>query len=244
MNILVCVKQVVLPGMSAQSGSGINRYDEYALEEALQVKERIPGTAVHAVSAGPQRVEAVLRRAMEMGADTGIHLHVDSGEELTPYQAASLIASHVRTNRYDMIFAGVMAEDDLQMQTGPMIAALLDYPYASAVIAQEIRQDNTVSVERECDAHRRQCVELDMPCVLTVQSGINRPRYPSLSNVLRAKHQDILRPEVPGREVPRARETTIRTFPPVIQPRGMFLEGTQREKAVRLLGILHEKNFL
>ncbi len=241
MHILVCVKQVALPGAS---GSRINRYDEYALEEALLIKERMPGTTVHAVSVGSQRVEAVIRRAMELGADTGIQLSFEPDEEQTPYQVASLIASYARAARYDMIIAGVMAEDDLQMQTGPMIAALLDYPYASAVIAQEIRPDNTVYVERECDARQRQCVELELPCVITVQSGINRPRYPSLSNILRAKQQEILRPSVPGGNMPAARETVTRTFQPEIKPKGVFLGGTPREKAARLLGILHEKSFL
>ena len=249
MKILVCVKQVAVPGTHPAANKPptefrINSYDEYALEEALLLKERIEKTAVHAVSAGPERVTAVIRRAMEMGADQGIHIKYEKEEQLTPYQVASLIASYARDRQYDIILTGVMADDDMQMQTGQMIAGILGYPYASSVVSHEIRKDRTMYVERECDARQRQCLEIEMPCVLTIQSGINRPRYPSLSNILRAKQQEIKSIKILDPDLPQARETTVRLFSPGIQPKGIFLQGTRREKAVQLLEILHEKGLL
>ncbi len=256
MKILVCVKQVYMPGTDgtvdpAAAGMKynpanfrLNSYDEYALEEALLIKERIHTTEIHAVSVGPERVEAVIKRAMEMGAGEGIHIRYDKEEQLTPYQIASLIASYARDKQYDMIMTGVMAEDDMQMQTGQMIAGILDYPYASSVILQEMRGDATVYVERECDARQRQCLEMEMPCILTIQSGINRPRYPSLSNILRAKQQKIATLDASDLRIPESREEIIRLFPPENKPKGVFLNGTQREKASQLLKILHEKSFL
>jgi electron transfer flavoprotein beta subunit len=85
---------------------------------------------------------------------------------------------------------------------------------------------------------------MEMPCVLTIQSGINRPRYPSLSNILRAKQQKIATISASDLQIPEAREEIIRLFPPENKPKGVFLNGTQREKAAQLLKILHEKSFL
>ena len=249
MKILVCVKQVSVPGTypgadKPSPGFRINSYDEYALEEALLLKERIEKTTVHAISAGPERVTAVIKRAMEMGADQGMHIRYEQEEQLTPYQVASLIASYARDKQYDIILTGVMADDDMQMQTGQMIAGILGYPHASSVVSHEIRKGETMYVERECDARQRQCIEIEMPCVLTIQSGINRPRYPSLSNILRAKQQKIESINALDLDLPEARETEVRLFSPGIKPKGMFLQGTRREKAVQLLEILHEKALL
>ena len=225
-------------------GFRINSYDEYALEEALLLKERIEKTTVHAVAVGPERVTAVIRRAMEMGADQGMHIRYEKGDQLTPYQVASLIASYARDKQYNVILTGVMADDDMQMQTGQMIAGILEYPHASSVVSHEIRKGNTIYVERECDARQRQCLEIEMPCVLTLQSRINRPRYPSLSNILRAKQQKIETVDALDLVLPEARETNVRLFPPGIKPKGVFLQGTRSEKAVQLLDILHEKALL
>ncbi len=256
MKILVCVKQVYVPGTDVTidhssgwiqynpTGFRLNSYDEYALEEALLIKERIADTRVHAVSIGPGRTEVAIRRAMEIGADEGIQIRYEKEGYLSPYQTASLISSYAKEKQYDLIMTGVTAEDDMQMQTGQMIAGTLNYPYASSVIKLEMKTEHLVYVERECDAMRRECVELPMPCVLTIQSGINKPRYPALSNVLRTKQQKLM--EIPAQDLvmPEAREKIIKVFLPETTARGVFLQGSAKEKAVELLRILHEKAFL
>ncbi len=256
MKVLVCIKQVYMSGTDMTidtntswvhykpGGFRINGYDEYALEEALLIKECTDKTEVHALSVGPARVEAAVKRAMEMGADEGIHVRHDKEGYVSPYHAASLVAAYAKDKHYDIILTGVMAEDDMQMQTGQMIAGMLDYPYATSVMYQKMATGQSLYVERECDNRSRECIELSMPCVLSIQSGINKPRYPSLSNILRARQQKII--EVPAKDFDASenREKVIRIFIPELKPKGVFLQGSQREKAAELLRILHEKVFI
>ena len=112
------------------------------------------------------------------------------------------------TRGYDLIITGVMAEDDMACQTGQLIAALLDLPYATSVISTEFQmEEGTVIVDREIEGGRRLSVQLEMPAVLTIQSGINTPRYPSLSNVMRARTQQQEVIKIEDYELPEQRET-------------------------------------
>jgi electron transfer flavoprotein beta subunit len=258
MKILVCVKQVADSSDTLQidEGTGLlsfpgnaafrmNRFDEFALEEALLIKESFPGTAVDALSVGPERVSATVQRALGMGADHGIHiLHRNAGYT-SPFTVASLIAECVRARNYDLIMAGVMAEDTMALQTGQLIAALLDLPCATSVIKEHIRPDGAdVEVEREIEGGNRETVQLKLPAVLTIQPGINLPRYPSFSKVMRARNfpQELIRAEDLAVEEPR--ESCRRVRIPDAPSQGVFIEGSQREKAHKLIGILHEKSLL
>ena len=258
MKILVCVKQVPdssdTLAIDEQSGRIVfkpstvfrmNRYDEFALEEALLIKEKFPGTSVHALSFGPERAGVTVRRALEMGADHGIHLVFTPEIYVSPFITASFIASYARTRGYDLIMAGVMAEDDMACQTGQLIAVLLDLPYATSVISTEFQPGGgTVIVDREIEGGRRLSVRLEMPAALTIQSGINTPRYPSLSNVMRARtqQQEVIKIETP--ELPEQRETCSNLRLPDSSSLGTFITGSPREKAGKLLQILYEKAFL
>jgi electron transfer flavoprotein beta subunit len=256
--ILVCVKQVPdssdTLAVDEQTGQIVfkpstvfrmNRYDEFALEEALLIKEKYPETSVHALSLGPERVRTTVRRALEMGADHGIHILFTPEIYISPFITASFIASYARTRGYDLIIAGVMAEDDMACQTGQLIAALLELPYATSVISTEFQPENgTVIVDREIEGGCRLSVQLEMPATLTIQSGINTPRYPSLSHVMRARaqQQEVIRAE--DFNQPETREVCVGVRLPAPVSMGTFIEGSSREKARKLLRILHEKNFL
>ncbi|MCU0821508.1 MAG: electron transfer flavoprotein subunit beta/FixA family protein, partial [Spirochaetes bacterium] len=206
MKILVCVKQVpdtegaVIINNSKnwidindKSSFRLNRFDEYAVEEAVRIKEALPGTAIDAISAGPARSEAALRRAMGIGADNGIHIIMDDNYHF-PFEIASLISAYAKDKKYDIIFTGAMSEDGMHCQTGPMIAAMLDIPFAASCISEKLVDNGSaVHVEREIEGGLRDSLDLSLPALLAVQSGINHPRYPSLSNVLRAKKQEITR---------------------------------------------------
>jgi electron transfer flavoprotein beta subunit len=256
--ILVCIKQVPdssdTLAIDEQTGRMVftpstvfrmNRYDEFALEEALLIKEKFPGTSVHALSFGPERVGTTVRRALEMGADHGIHLVFTPEIYVSPFITAWFIASYARDRNYDLIIAGVMAEDDMACQTGQLIAALLDLPYATSVMSTEFQPANgTVIVDREIEGGHRLSVQLEMPAVLTIQSGINTPRYPSLSNVMRARtqQQEVIKIEAP--ELPEQRESFSNLRLPDSASLGTFISGSPREKAGELLQILHEKAFL
>jgi len=256
--ILVCIKQVpdstdtlqvneqtgLLSNM-ANTAFRMNRFDEFALEEALLIKDNFSGTLVDTVSVGPARVSATVQRALGMGADHGIHILDEIEGYRSPFTVASLIAACVFARNYDLIMTGVMAEDTMACQTGQLIAALLDLPSASSVIKEEIRPEKAeVMVEREVEGGNREVVQLKLPAVLTIQPGINFPRYPSFSKVMRARiyAQELIRAEDLVIEKPREVCRKVRIPEPVSQ--GVVIEGSSREKAQKLIRVLHEKSFL
>lgn len=254
MKILVCVKQV--PDREStfridEQGKGfdeagivfrMNSYDEYAMEEAVQIKERLPQVEITALTVGPPRTEAVVRRALEFGADQGVHIVTDHGQGMDPLQTASRIASFAKDQDFDLMLFGVMSEDEQCCHTGPMVAALLDLPCATTVIAETISEEGQlVTLERELEGGRRQVVEMPLPSVLTVQSGINRPRYPSLTNKLRARKQELQ--VIDSSEMPSARQCQelVRATLPLPSKTGVFLEGSLEEQAEALVQIIHKK---
>jgi electron transfer flavoprotein beta subunit len=251
--ILVSVKQV--PDSESafrvdEQGTGfdetgivfrMNSYDEFAVEEAVRIKEEIPGVEITALTVGPRRAEAVVRRALELGADHGVHIVTDRGQGMDPLQKASRIADFAGGRAFDLLLFGVMSEDEQYCQTGPMVAALLDLPYATTVVSRKLLEGNQrIRVERELEAGRRQVVELPLPSVLTVQSGINRPRYPSLSNKLRARRQELLEILRPAAAFDRRCQELVRAGLPPPSKTGIFLGGSLEEKAEALVRILHE----
>jgi electron transfer flavoprotein beta subunit len=161
---------------------------------------------------------------------------------MDPLQTASRIASFAKNQNFDLMLLGVMAEDEQCCHTGPMLAALLDLPYATTVIAETVSEDGKlVTVERELEGGRRQIVEMPLPSVLTVQSGINRPRYPSLTNKLRARKQELQVIDSAGMpSAGKCQELVGATLPPPSKT-GVFLEGSLEERAEGLVQILHEK---
>jgi electron transfer flavoprotein beta subunit len=270
MKILVCVKQVRDPDGPVRidaSGQGIeatpdalfrmNRFDEFALEEALRIREAFPGTRIDVLSAGPERAAQTVRRAMEVGADEGIHLILNDDHYRMPFEIASLIGAFASDKRYDLILTGIIAEDDMQGQVGPMLAEILGYRWVTAVMSVKLKDHGdrlhfpeTIHVERELEGGRRETFELTLPALLTVQSGINRPRYPSLSHVLRARSQSLITigAAQEGAAVPLSlpgpRERIVNFEEPPPMKTGMILSGSPMEKAEKLLLILQERALL
>jgi len=256
MRILVCIKQVPDSEgiVTIDKSTGwidfegpyrMNRFDEFALEEALRIRENMAVDSIDALSVGPPRAESTIRKALEMGASRGIHILTEERTDISAFETASLITLFVKKEGYDLILTGVMAEDDMQSQVGPMIAEMLGYPSASSVICEGIdREKGTLYAEREIEAGTRECIEMKLPVLLTIQSGINRPRYPALSNVLRAKRQEIT--TIPSHTLQKTekREKIVRLRYPEAPSKGIFLEGNEEEKAGFLLQILHEKSII
>ncbi|MBP7583285.1 MAG: electron transfer flavoprotein subunit beta/FixA family protein [Spirochaetes bacterium] len=258
MNILVCIKQVAdseSPFTVADDGSRlefgprvayrINLYDEYALEEALLIAERNPGTKIDAVSIGPDRVKDAVRRALSMGAAEGFHIPDDHPGNPSPLLKARLIADFARQRGYDLILAGVMSEDFGNCSVGPMTAELLGIPCATHVMSLACDMDaRKLNVEREIDSTTRHALTLALPALVTVQSGINRPRYPSLTNVLRAKSQEI--PSLPAAGLPDAVSSGERrslVVPPETR-RGTVLRADRDAMAAELWRYLHSKSLI
>jgi electron transfer flavoprotein beta subunit len=258
MKILVCIKQVPdscetleidertgFVSFPPNTAFRMNRFDEFAMEEALLIKERFSGTLVDALSLGPERVSAAVQRALGMGADHGIHLLDPNEGYISPFSGASFIAGCIRARKYDLIVTGVMAEDTMACQTGQLIAGLLDLPCATSVIKEEVHPcRGEVVAEREIEGGNRETVRLNMPAVLTIQPGINLPRYPSFSKVMRARAyaQELIR----VRDLPAVepRESCLGLWIPEAASQGIFIKGSPKEKALKLINILHEKSLL
>jgi electron transfer flavoprotein beta subunit len=258
MKILVCVKQVPdLEGIRVNEGADgfvepefsgelrMNRFDEFAVEAAVRIKEAVPGVRIDAVTAGPRAADAVLRRAMGMGIDEGIHLLTPSVEDSIPPEpeaVAAWITGVAGSGDYRLILCGAMSEDGMHGMVGPMTAARMRLPYATQVIDMCLDPDR-VSVEREIEGGAREMLDIRLPALLTLQPGINRPRYPSLSNLLRANRQPLNTVSVDTLVKSAVRMAPAGTVLPKNVRPSQVITGSSREKADALAAILKAKAF-
>ncbi|MCF8033021.1 MAG: electron transfer flavoprotein subunit beta/FixA family protein [Desulfarculaceae bacterium] len=253
MRILCLVKQVSEPEspfdleqgslvLRPPARSQMNSYDEYALEAALTLKESLPDCRVCALTVGPASCDTVLQRAMGMGADQVVRLDgLDDGAG--PLAVASAVAAWAKEQAFDLILTGVMSQDAMQGAVGPMCAELLGLPWTSSVVELALDQEQRVlGAQREMEGGRRQQVELPLPCMVSLNSGINRPRYPTLSLLLKAKKTP---PQVvEAARGPQPRERVIRVSLPGKKRAGLVLPGDTATKAQRLVAILRERALL
>jgi len=251
MKILVCIKQVPeIDPIGAVEPEDVgtfrmNHFDECAVEEALLIREANDGTKVAVITVGPDRTVDVLKRAVGMGADHAIHLSCDAKEDQDPLHTASLIARYAGKNEYDLILAGVMSEDLMRGQVGPMTAALLHRPLVTGVICLTVSSDHrSAVVERETEGGVREILKVRLPALFTLQTGINQPRYPALSSLLRANRTPPETIPVKDSDAPSARQFTVGTTVPQKQRQGRVLEGTAEQKAGELVTVLREKGLL
>jgi len=197
MKIMVCLKQVphrdarldVRPdGTWIQEDNlkfEINSYDTYALEEALQAKDAGECEVV-AVSIGPDRVTQALRTALGMGADRAIHVKDDEAEGSDALGVAKILAAVAKEENPDQIYMGLMADDGNFAAVPPMLAELLGIPHTSAALKVN-RNNGSVTVDREIEGGAHEVVELQSPCLIAVQTGLNQVRYASLKGIMAAK---------------------------------------------------------
>ncbi|MBI9082051.1 MAG: electron transfer flavoprotein subunit beta/FixA family protein [Desulfobacterales bacterium] len=259
MKILVCIKQVPdpesafavdpeAPRLDANTIGDLqmNRFDAYALEAALRLRESGIEIRIDAVTVGPKRCGDVLKRAVGMGADRAFHL-LDEFEANAddPQWIAWAIASWARQEAYDLVLAGVISEDRMQGVTGPALAALLDLPCATAVAAFQLSTEKKiVRAEREIEEGNRDIVELDLPAVLTIQSGIHTPRYPSLSNLLRAGRQPPQCIQTAPQVMPQPKQSVVLMNHPQRTRHGRKLGGSPEQKAAELLALFRARGLL
>jgi electron transfer flavoprotein beta subunit len=167
----------------------INSYDTYALEEALQTKDAGECEVV-AVSIGPDRVTQALRTALGMGADRAIHVKDGEAEGSDALGVARILAAVAKEENPDLIFTGFMADDGNFAAVPPMLAELLDIPHTSAALKVD-RENGSVKVDRETEGGVREVVELQSPCLIAVQTGLNQVRYASLKGIMAAKKKPL-----------------------------------------------------
>jgi electron transfer flavoprotein beta subunit len=160
------------------------------VEQAVSIKESLPEVHVRVITVGPAQASQVLKRAVGMGCGEGIHLLTSTDADPGSQAIATWISEVAHAMAYDLVLCGSMSEDVMCGQVGPMTAALMDLPYATQVIGMELSSDLThVTIEREIEGGAREMMNLPLPALLALQPGINRPRYPSLSNLLRANQK-------------------------------------------------------
>jgi len=201
MDIIVCIKQVpdtttvieIDPSGKDIVRNGITNiispYDEFAIEEALQLKEAQGGT-VTLLTLGPDSATEVIRSGLAMGADSAIHvLHEGSPMALDSVTTAKLLAKSLAGKQFDLVLCGRQAIDDDASQMGSLLAELLDIPQVSMIINLEIN-DGVVKAKRTIEG-AVQVVESRLPILLTAQKGLNEPRYPSLKGIRMAKKKPV-----------------------------------------------------
>jgi electron transfer flavoprotein beta subunit len=159
----------------------VNEPDNYAVEEALQIVGRVGGN-VTVVTVGGEDDEEVLRRQMAMGAYQGVLLSDKGFNGSDGKGIATILKAYVEKNHFDLILTGVQAEDGAA-QVGGMLAALLDYPYASLVTSIEVLDGGKLKIGREIEGGTKEINEIDLPCVLSIQTGINEPRYVGMRGI-------------------------------------------------------------
>ena len=200
MKILVCMKQVPqkdAPLKLNENGTWIredvsyevNEPDAYALEAALQQKEKHGGEVV-VVTSGPARAQQVLREALAKGADRAIHLEGDEFALLDAFNTAKAIASVAKDEGFDLIFTGLQSDDYGFAQTGVVLAELLGWPHAT-IIMQIEKTDSGIRVKRELEAGFFQFIDMPLPAVLSIQSGISKLRYATLIGIKQAKNKPL-----------------------------------------------------
>ena len=256
MNQVVCLKQVpdtasairVVDGQVDREGLDwvVNPYDEYALEEALQIRERRGGEGkITVVTVGAERAAEALRSGLALGADEAVHLADPAFEDLDPFGVAQVLAASLPRIEYDLIWFGWKGVDHDHGIVGAAVAELLDLPQVSFVIKVEIAEDGkTGRLEKEVEgAH--QVVETSLPAVLTAQKGLNEPRYPSLKGIMAVKNKPIAvwSAEDVGLDAqalaPRM-ELVSAALPPQREA-GRLIEGSAEEQARDLVRILREE---
>ena len=247
MKIVVAIKQV--PARDSQlriaSTGGwideadltyeINEPDAYALEEGLQLKEKHGGEVV-VLCAGPARAAQTIREALAKGADRAIHIEGETLGALDPLAGARRLAAALKPESADLILTGLQSDDLGYGQTGVILAELLGLPHATIVMRVETAPEG-IRVKRELEDGWFQHVELPLPALLTIQSGINKLRYATLMGIKKARTKQIRRvtPEELGAETGAPSILLERIYLPERTKRTQLWEGNPREAAAQLV---------
>jgi len=246
MKIAVCIKQV--PARDSQlkiASSGkwieesdltyeINEPDAYALEAALQLKEKNGGEVI-AVCAGPQRAASTIREALAKGADRAIHIEEES-VNADPLTGAHLLAAAIRSEDPDLVLTGLQSDDLGYGQTGVILAELLELPHATIIMEVDVTSGG-IKVKRELENGWFQHVEMPLPALLTIQSGISKLRYATLMGIKKAKSKEVKRLAAAELAItpPAASVTLDRVYLPERTKRTQLFEGDPKQAAAQLV---------
>jgi electron transfer flavoprotein beta subunit len=261
-NILVCAKRVpdtsdndIVIDADRQDIEhddlvfSVNEPDNYAVEEALQIVARTGGE-VTVVTVGTDDDEEILRRELAMGAHHAALLCDDTFEGSDGRGVATILSAFVRKHTFDLILTGVQA-DDGAAQVGGMLAALLDYPFASLVCGIDVSGGNVLRITREVEGGNQEVSEIELPCVLSIQTGINEPRYVGMRGIRQAASVEIprfggtaldLAPHQVGAAAARVRRQDY--FIPAVGCAAEMLKGSRDANVDTLIELLRSKGGL
>ena len=212
----------------------MNPPDNYAIEEAMLIKEKLGLGEVVIVSMGPQRVQKVIREGLSKGADRGIHIETQDLKEIDPLYISKAFAETLRDENFDLILSGLQSDDNGMGQTGALLGELLNMSTATLVIETDINQ-NKIRVKRELESGWFQWVELESPSSISIQSGINQPRYPSLKGIMGAKKKEIK--VIPAPQVEK-KQSISEIFVPKKSKETEFIETDIDSTVERIVDIL------
>jgi electron transfer flavoprotein beta subunit len=248
--LVVCVKLVRVLGDEVEFTSdgtdvdpdyletALNEWDACALEEALLVKERVGGAEVVAVTAGDKRSEEALRRCLAMGADRAIRVDTNVRD---PLSTARALAAAVKPESADLVLCGVQSSDSVQGSTGTALSELLGLPRVAVVKKLDWSGSGPATVQRELEGGLIDVVEVDTPAVLTIQTGINQPRYATLRAIKLAEQQQIATIAGDGTGGAEPAYRVRRMFSPPKGAGAQMLEGGADEIAKQVAGIIKER---
>ena len=259
MNVIVCMKQV--PDTETiikikPDGSGIvtddikyvmNPYCEFAVEEALRIKEKQGGQAI-LVTMGSARAVEALRTGLAMGADRSIHLNDPAFEGADGFVTAKSLAEVIKKESYDLILCGKQAVDDDMAQVGQSLAEMLNLPHVTLITKLEISADKKkAKVEREVDGGK-EAIEVNLPAVFTCQKGLNEPRYASLPGIMKAKKKEVKPINLAALGLPAdqvgaagSKVKVQKYIAPPSRPAGKIVTGEVIEAAQKLVKLLREE---
>ena len=251
MNILICIKQV--PDMESKFKINaeknwydrtdlawrMNEYDEYAVEQAVRLKEQVGDADLTVLCIGGDQVKETMKKALAMGCDRGVHIADNDAHKREPIEIASMIAGFAKDKNFDIIFTGMQSQDRGSAQVGVMVAELLAMAAVTTIVSFAF-DNGTINVKRELEGGTKALVSATMPVVLTCQLGLNTPRYPTLPNIMKAKKKELLTiaPDLGSSAI--SQETASFYFPEK-KGGGLVLEGELPDLAEKLIHLLKEK---
>lgn len=252
MKILVCIKQV--PDMESKfkiDASGtwydnvdlawrMNEYDEYAVEQAVRLKEQLGDGDITVMCVGSDKVKETMKKALAMGCDRGVHVADDNVSGKEPYEIASIIARFAEDKGFDTIFTGMQSQDRGSGQVGVLVAEMLSFPCVTTIV-DFAYQDGQVAAKRELEGGIRAMVKVSTPALFTCQLGLNKPRYPTLPNIMKAKKKELLSLAIDDLLQVEPRQQTTTLYFPEKKGGGLILEGDVPDLADQLITILKEK---
>ncbi|MDP1571746.1 MAG: electron transfer flavoprotein subunit beta/FixA family protein [Vicinamibacterales bacterium] len=249
MKIAVCIKQVPTREWQPRLNDDktwireqdvsyeMNEPDAYALEEGLRLREKHGGEVV-VVSAGPTRVQQVIREALARGADRAIHVEDTALGAGDAAMAAAALAGAMAEEQFDLVLTGLQSDDQGHAQFGPVLAERLGMPHSTIIMEVQV-QDAALKVKRELEGGWFQYLTMPLPALLTIQSGINQLRYATLKGIMAAKKKEIRKVAPP--EGVASRQQVLALYLPQKQKQTVMITGSPAEAAKELVRRLREE---